>query len=258
MFFLTQADVDFLKMLKKRHDDGNIGNHIRTQEVPGEDAQAPEVFLVRVDETIAAGSTGTGTAGTGTALDGGVLDNPATWGNTTRLRINTDTDEIAVQNDSKLFVYNPFSSSVSAGTVCLAIREKNGQYVLLNPSSGGAPRIRFTIASASLTIGNGTLGCDHVVGVVTFVSCDAAGVAVGDQVDIYDPEYCHFNLPVDLLVGLSGTATKMDSSSYQSTLGTGTGTGSALDCITDVQNAGCVWMIDTLCCAEEEYIDGTA
>jgi hypothetical protein len=73
---------------------------------------------------------------------------------------------------------------------------------------------------------------------------------VGDEVNVYDPEYCHFNLPIELLIGLSGTATRYKSENYQPDLDY------VLDCLTDLRTAGCMWMIDTLCCAEEEIISG--
>jgi hypothetical protein len=110
------------------------------------------------------------------------------------------------------------------------------------------PRIRFQILSCSFSIGLGVQGCDHVTAIVTHVSCGGAGVSVGDEVDVYDPEYCHFNLPVELLVGLSGTATYMDASNYLA------GQEYIVDCVPDVQALGCIWMIDTLCCAEEETL----
>lgn len=123
-----------------------------------------------------------------------------------------------------------------------------------NPSCGcgtkGAPRIRFTILAADFTIGSGALGCDYVVGLVNHVSCDGSGVSIGDEVRIYDPEYCHFNLPINLLVGLSGTATLMNSENYQP------GMDYLLDCLYEIRGARCIWMIDTLCCSEEEYISG--
>lgn len=126
--------------------------------------------------------------------------------------------------------------------------EAGGQWEIV-PKGGGAGRIRFTILATDFTVGNGALGCDHVVAIVTHVSCGGAGVSVGDEVKVYDPEYCHFNLPIELLVGLSGTATKMDSSSYQE------GLDYILYCMQEIRDDGCIWMIDTLCCAEEEYIN---
>ncbi len=149
---------------------------------------------------------------------------------------------------------------------------KNGQYTISKDGTGfevlgdidttnkwchvgksggsGAPRIRFTILSADFTVGYGALGCDHVIGLVNHVSCKGASVAVGDEVKIYDPEYCYFNLPIELLVGLSGTATLMSADNYQP------GLDYLLDCLEEVRTAGCIWMIDTLCCSEEESIGG--
>lgn len=118
----------------------------------------------------------------------------------------------------------------------------------VSKSSSGAPRIRFQILSASFSIGLGVQGCDHVTAIVTHVSCGGAGVSVGDEVDIYDPEYCHFNLPVELLVGLSGSADYMDASSYLA------GQEYLVDCVPEVQALGCIWMVDKLCCAEEETL----
>lgn len=122
--------------------------------------------------------------------------------------------------------------------------------VLRGEAGSGAPRIRFTVLATDFTVGLGALGCDHVIALVTHVSCGGAGVSVGDEVKVYDPEYCHFNLPIELLVGLSGTATKMDADSYLE------GLDYFLYCLEEVRADGCIWMIDTLCCAEEEYIDG--
>lgn len=110
------------------------------------------------------------------------------------------------------------------------------------------PRIRFTILSTSFSIGLGAIGCDSVVGLVNHVSCGGAGVNVGDEVNIYDPEYCYFNLPISLLVGLNGTATLMESDSYMA------GMDSFADCLEGIRSSGCIWMIDTLCCAEEETL----
>lgn len=112
----------------------------------------------------------------------------------------------------------------------------------------GPPKIRFTILSTSFTVGFGALGCDHVIVLVNHVSCSATGVSVGDELDVYDPEYCHFNLPIELLVGLSGTATLMDASSYQE------GLDYALECLEEIRAARCIWMVDNLFCAEEESI----
>lgn len=122
--------------------------------------------------------------------------------------------------------------------------------VTSEPASSGAPKIRFTILSTAFTVGLGALGCDHVIVLVEHVSCGGTGVSVGDEEEVYDPEYCHFNLPIELLVGLSGTATLMKSENYQESLAY------PLECVTLLRERGCMWMIDTLCCSEEELING--
>lgn len=142
------------------------------------------------------------------------------------------------------------SFSASAGDLLLVIRN-GSEWSPVNTGGGsGAPRIRFTILSADFTVGFGALGCDHVVAIVNHVSCGGTGVAVGDEVRVYDPEYCHFNLPLELLIGLSGTATWMKSENYLA------GLDYFVYCIAELRAAGCMWMIDTLCCAEEENLNG--
>ena len=170
-------------------------------------------------------------------------------------------DAVRKDNGTTIKVYNPGPGDAtgtamvywSAGDEVSAdqgdTNPKKGQWEVVAGGGGGAARIRFTILATDFTVGNGALGCDHVVAIVTHVSCGGAGVSVGDEVKIYDPEYCHFNLPIDLLVGLSGTATKMDSSSYQE------GLDYILYCMQEIRDDGCIWMIDTLCCSEEEYIN---
>ncbi len=116
--------------------------------------------------------------------------------------------------------------------------------------TSGAPTIRFTILSTAFTVGLGALGCDHVIVRVNHISCGGTGVAVGDEQEVYDPEYCHFNLPIELLVGLSGTATLMKSENYQE------GLEYPLECVAELRAGKCMWMIDTLCCSEEEVISG--
>ena len=150
------------------------------------------------------------------------------------------------------FALDPTDSgqSYAVGDTVLAYYDsQRGAYIPLITGSG-APRIRFTILSADFTVGFGALGCDHVVVIVNHVSCGGTGVAVGDEVRVYDPEYCHFNLPLELLIGLSGTATWMKSENYLVGL-------DYFDyCIAELRAAGCMWMIDTLCCAEEENLNG--
>ena len=130
----------------------------------------------------------------------------------------------------------------------LDVRWDDDRKVWTGGNGTGVPRIHFQILATDFTVGYGALGCDHVVAVVTHISCGGAGVAVGSEVKIYDPEYCHFNLPINLLTGLTGTATWMDSASYQA------GLDLVIPCVNEIHNNGCFWVIDTLCCSEEETI----
>ena len=122
--------------------------------------------------------------------------------------------------------------------------------VVTGGGGSAAPRVRFVIQSTVFSIGMGAIGCDFVNALVTHVSCGGAGVAVGDEIQIYDPEYCHFNLPIELLVGLCGTATLNDAAAYID------GLDGFEDCLTQLLGTRCMWMIDTLCCSEEETIGG--
>lgn len=159
--------------------------------------------------------------------------------------------EDSTTDEGLVSITNRFTTfSASTGDLILIIRNGSEWSPVNVASSSGAPRIRFTILSTSFTVGLGALGCDHVVARVDHISCGGTGVSVGDEVNIYDPEYCHFNLPIELLIGLSGTATWMKSDNYQQ------GLEYVLDCLYDIQTAGCMWMIDTLCCSEEEIISG--
>lgn len=251
-YYLSEDDVILLRNMAEQYRQGNIGGHKGRTTIYTEEAQSPDVQIVVPEEDIP-----------GTTSADGVPVEVGTCQIQTLVRETLEeVGEVGIE------AWNLRKETAKAGVPYIAIKTKLGKYVLIDPNTGsGAPRIRFTIISAALTIGYGALGCDHVIGVVNHVSCNTTSVAVGDEVKIYDPEYCHFNLPIELLVGLSGTATLMESANYKADLdgtgtgtsaGTGTGTGGNLeDCVNEIRANGCMWMIDTLCCAEEEYISGT-
>lgn len=247
-YFLSESDVIVLKNLAEQVRQGNIGGHKSRPTVYAEEAQSPDVQIVVPEVDIPGSATG-----------------PSDAVQVGTCQVQTLVREVLEPvGEVGIEAWNIRNEVAQAGVPYIAIKTKLGRYVLVDPNTGGgAPRIRFTIISAALTIGDGALGCDYVVGYVNHVTCNTTSVAVGDEVKIYDPEYCHFNLPIELLVGLSGTATLMESSNYQTPLtgtgtATGTGTDGTLDCVDEVRAEGCIWMIDTLCCSEEEYISGTA
>tara|TARA_R110002020_G_scaffold34660_4_gene105282 strand:+ start:9529 stop:10659 length:1131 start_codon:yes stop_codon:yes gene_type:complete len=111
---------------------------------------------------------------------------------------------------------------------------------------GGGDIIHFKILSVSPAIGMNATGCDFVQGEVTQISCTGSSVRIGDEVRIWDPVYCYFNMPIELLVGLHGVAHKMDNpiDPYDADLLT--------DCQYEVVAAGaCRWIVSSLCCSEE-------
>jgi len=112
--------------------------------------------------------------------------------------------------------------------------------------SGGGGVIEFTIDSPSSMIGRNATGCDWVDATVDIVGCGTSGVSVGDEVRIWDPKFCHFNYPIDLLVGIGGTAHQFQNPIDDIDLE------NLVDCEEDVLAAGpCRWVVVHTCCAEE-------
>lgn len=106
-------------------------------------------------------------------------------------------------------------------------------------SSGG--KIWFDVISIGYYNGWVLPGCESVLAVVTQVSCETTSVAVGDEVYVYDPSFCFFNLPIVILMNLSGTATlsKRDDLTFTR-------------CGVYMTDA-CFWAVDSVCCLEEDY-----
>jgi len=112
---------------------------------------------------------------------------------------------------------------------------------------GGEGSVRFIIIDVNATIGRGGIGCDVVSAQVTSVGCGTEGVEVGDIIDVYDFDFCHFNLPLQLLIGMTGTAHKMVNPYYNEDYAE-----DLSDCTQDVYNQGsCLWEVAKLCCAEQ-------
>ena len=242
-FVLSASDLQVLKELLEAHRRRVSTQGLRSPtELFGMDDPAPELHLAKLnpDQTEAMGVRTDDDPTYGQVAGSGTID---------LYRIDSVNGEITKNPTNERDIWNPFNVKPSSDFVIVA-RTKFGSWIPLPSGGSGAPRIRFTILSTAFTVGEGALGCDHVIGLVNHVSCTGAGVSVGDEVKIYDPEYCHFNLPIELLVGLSGTATLMDSASYQE------GLDYVVDCLAEIRADGCIWMIDTLCCSEEEYIGG--
>ena len=119
------------------------------------------------------------------------------------------------------------------------LRRRQGYIV----SSSGAPVIRFQILAAGPYLGEMAVECDSVRAEVLDVSCGGAGVSVGDEVSIWDPSRCHFNMPIEMLLGAVGMAVEMVSDLE-----------GVVDCLDALEEEGaCLWMVQSLCCTEEVY-----
>ena len=123
---------------------------------------------------------------------------------------------------------------------------KRGAFIPVVGGSGGAGArvIRFQILAAGPYLGDMVSAeCDSVRAEVLDVSCSGAGVNVGDEVTIWDPSRCHFNIPIEMLLGANGMAVEMVSDIE-----------GVVDCYDALQEEGaCLWMVQSLCCTEDIY-----
>lgn len=85
--------------------------------------------------------------------------------------------------------------------------------------------------------GRGLL-CNAVEAIVLNVACGVTGVAVNDVITVWDDRLCRFQLPMNLLIGVQGTAIRMN------TVTTFYDGGAE-------QETPCHWAVLTLCCVEE-------
>ena len=89
-----------------------------------------------------------------------------------------------------------------------------------------------------------TSPCEAVYAVVTQVSCGSS-VQVGDEVIVWDPDLCWFDLPTSLLIGMKGSANLMRTN----TLGLPT---MPPMCFTPPEDE-CSWVVENMCCSEQIY-----
>lgn len=114
------------------------------------------------------------------------------------------------------------------------------------PTEGGSGLaiIKFEVVAAGPYLGDVTPECDYVTAEVLNVTCAGSGVSISDEVRVWDPERCHFNIPIEVLVGAIGWAAKMTSPDPYA----------AFECLDDAQeDATCRWEVQTLCCTEQIY-----
>jgi hypothetical protein len=184
-----------------------------------------------------------------------------------------DTKPTDLDRDETVWYITPAKTSPSASAgdwVWCVFNALSGRWEMLtSPSSGGSEIINFRVLSAGTFIGEVDNFCLRVQAEVLAVSCSGASVSVGDEVTIYDPGGCQFNIPVEILLNVRGTAVKMAWNDPIPGTGTGTGTGtlgvdvqgipycflqSTPEEIEAFEDAGeCWWMVQSLCCVEDWY-----
>lgn len=120
----------------------------------------------------------------------------------------------------------------------------NGDVWIESHTGGGHVVIQFSILYLAPYTDEISSPCEAVVAEVTSVSCNSSGVAVGDEVTVYDPSACWFNVPIEVLEGATGQAVLMQADEY----------GSVPDCV-EQETAACWWLVQHLCCTEELYAE---
>mgnify|MGYP003634999481 CR=1 FL=1 len=163
------------------------------------------------------------------------------------VKVGLDAVEALGNKDPDITVWNRFSASYAVGTFLHVVEvDEDDRWYAVSTGGSGNQTIKFVILGPSAAIGQGAIGCDYVTAEVTRIGCDASGVQIGDTVNIWDPDYCYLNMPLDLLVGLRGTAQSMQNNI------SAIDAAELVDCQYEVLAAGaCRWEVTSLCCAEE-------
>jgi len=125
-----------------------------------------------------------------------------------------------------------------------AIQDSSGVRQARTRKRGGSGTgfIKFEIVAVGPYWGEDLgVACDYVVGKVLRVSCGLTGVSVDEEVNIWDFDQCWTDLPIEILVGMKGTAVEMRNDMEDVT-----------DCRDDRAAEGaCLWEVEHLCCGEE-------
>lgn len=138
-----------------------------------------------------------------------------------------------------------YVNDTGTGFVYAGVHDPDNQRILvMQTASGGVDgKIWFNVISISQYYWV-TPGCEYVRAVVTHVSCGAS-ISVGDIVYVFDPFFCWFNLPIELMMRLSGTATLTKKGNFDYTI---------CNVIAGDGHSGeCFWAVDSVCCLEEDY-----
>jgi len=161
------------------------------------------------------------------------------------LHYNFETKEWVEQTRKWRLDASGIETTLSEGEILIAYWDKQrSMFVPISGSGGGgAVQIRFEVLAAGPSLGDLALECDYVVAKVLGVSCQGSGVEVDDEVNIWDADRCHFNIPIDILIGARGRAIQMKND-----------TEGVVDCLYELEDEGsCKWEVIALCCQEEIY-----
>lgn len=160
---------------------------------------------------------------------------------------NTEGNPVpADTGNSELFASGAFSDPSQWKSGPVDLRWDDDRKVWVGSSTEGGI-IKFSVVDANEDIGIGASDCDYVTATVTDVGAGTEGVSVGDTVTVWDTNLCWFNMPLDLLETMAGTAHKMVNPWYDPLY-----EDDDTDCIPTAYSAGPYWwVVVALCCREE-------
>lgn len=94
-----------------------------------------------------------------------------------------------------------------------ALKDANDVYInwmlLDSAGGGGAEIISFRVLASGPFYSESDVFCLRMRCEVVAVSCQGATVSVGDEIDVWDPNGTFFSVPIDILLNMIGTASKM-------------------------------------------------
>jgi hypothetical protein len=175
-------------------------------------------------------------------LDPGSIDEPSdAYG--TILRPNYSPMDQSLGDTSEpiqVFNYVP-EIFANEGDTVLAVPINGIWTAVLPAASSTSETINFEILDWCPGLVTNT--CECVRATVTRVSC-GSHTLVGDEVIIWDKDLCWFNIPVELLTGLRGTAQLMENNPP---------VGDVSCPETPQDPSDCIWVVTSTCCREESY-----
>lgn len=157
--------------------------------------------------------------------------------------VGPDADTGHLEDDVLDIVSNGLATVISCASG--ATLDSYYQWALIRIGGGGGGGgnqwIDFVITSWLPDISL-TIGCEGVYATVTATSCQSIAQE-GDEVVVWDPRFCWFNLPTALLPGTYGTAF----------WGKRPDDMGDVPCVYGPEVGSCMWIVKQLCCREEVY-----